>query len=234
MLSSKMNWKIRKSEIDASISLGISQATGLSEKFVLLCMQRGLETKEQITAFVEGTQMEFHDPYLLHDMDKAVHRLTEAIESGEEIVVYGDYDADGITSTCILVETIEVLGGNVGYYLPNRFTDGYGPNAAAFKKLIENGAQLILTCDNGVSGHEPIAMAKKMGVDVIVSDHHELPAVLPDAYAVIHPKHPAGSYPFPDLSGAGVALKIAAALLGKCPLNHLTWLLSALLRTLLV
>lgn len=221
MLSSKMNWKIRKSEIDASISLGISQATGLSEKFVLLCMQRGLETKEQITAFVEGTQMEFHDPYLLHDMDKAVHRLTEAIESGEEIVVYGDYDADGITSTCILVETIEVLGGNVGYYLPNRFTDGYGPNAAAFKKLIENGAQLILTCDNGVSGHEPIAMAKKMGVDVIVSDHHELPAVLPDAYAVIHPKHPAGSYPFPDLSGAGVALKIAAALLGEMPFESL-------------
>ena len=221
MLSSKMNWKIRKSEIDASISLGISQATGLSEKFVLLCMQRGLETKEQITAFVEGTQMEFHDPYLLHDMDKAVHRLTEAIESGEEIVVYGDYDADGITSTCILVETIEVLGGNVGYYLPNRFTDGYGPNAAAFKKLIENGAQLILTCDNGVSGHEPIAMAKKMGVDVIVSDHHELPDVLPDAYAVIHPKHPAGSYPFPDLSGAGVALKIAAALLGEMPFESL-------------
>ena len=187
----------------------------------MLCMQRGLETKEQIKAFIDGAEMEFHDPYLLHDMDKAVHRLTEAIEAGEEIVVYGDYDADGITSTSILVETIEVLGGNVGYYLPNRFTDGYGPNATAFKKLIENGAQLILTCDNGVSGHEPIAMAKKMGVDVIISDHHELPDDLPDAYAIIHPKHPAGSYPFPDLSGAGVALKIAAALLGEMPYESL-------------
>ncbi|WP_424899556.1 single-stranded-DNA-specific exonuclease RecJ [Trichococcus sp.] len=221
MLSSKMNWKIRKSEVDDSVSREIIQATGLSEKFVVLCMQRGLETKEQIKAFIDGAEMEFHDPYLLHDMDKAIHRLMEAIEAGEEIVVYGDYDADGITSTSILVETIEVLGGNVGYYLPNRFTDGYGPNAAAFKKLIENGAQLILTCDNGVSGQEPIAMAKKMGVDVIVSDHHELPDALPDAYAIIHPKHPAGSYPFPDLSGAGVALKIAAALLGEMPYESL-------------
>lgn len=221
MLSSKMNWKIRKSETDAAVRKGISQATGLSEVFVGLCLQRGLDTKELITSFIDGAKMEFHDPYLLHDMEKAIRRLTDAIESGEEIVVYGDYDADGITSTSILVETIEVLGGNVGYYLPNRFSDGYGPNAAAFKKLIENGAQLILTCDNGVSGHEPIAMAKKMGVDVIVSDHHELPDVLPDAYAIIHPKHPAGAYPFPDLSGAGVALKIAAALLGELPYESL-------------
>ena len=221
MLASKMNWKIRKTGSNDSVCKEISQAAGLSEKFVMLCMQRGLKTKEQIAAFIDGSDMEFHDPHLLHDMEKAIQRLTEAIETGEEIVVYGDYDADGITSTSILVETIEVLGGNVGYYLPNRFTDGYGPNAAAFKKLIENGAQLILTCDNGVSGHEPIAMAKKMGVDVIISDHHELPEVLPDAYAIIHPKHPAGNYPFPDLSGAGVALKIAAALLGEMPYESL-------------
>jgi len=199
----------------------VSKALGLSETFVKLCFQRGLTTESDIRKFIDGPEMEWHDPFLLHDMEKAVGRLSKAIEMGEEIVVYGDYDADGITSTSILVETIEVLGGNVGYYLPNRFTDGYGPNPVAFKKLIENGAQLILTCDNGVSGHEPIAMAKKMGVDVIVSDHHELPETLPDAYAIIHPRHPLGSYPFDELSGAGVALKLAAALLGELPVESL-------------
>jgi single-stranded-DNA-specific exonuclease len=199
----------------------ISKSLGLSETFVKLCFQRGLTSEKEIKLFIDGSEMAFHDPFLLYDMEKAVERLSQAIEMGEEIVVYGDYDADGITSTSILVETIEVLGGNVGYYLPNRFTDGYGPNAAAFMKLIENGAQLILTCDNGVTGHEPIEMAKKMGVDVIITDHHELPETLPDAYAVIHPRHPLGEYPFAELSGAGVALKVAAALLGELPYESL-------------
>ncbi|WP_338074616.1 single-stranded-DNA-specific exonuclease RecJ [Carnobacterium inhibens] len=127
----------------------------------------------------------------------------------------------GVTSTAVLKETIEMIGGEVNYYIPNRFNDGYGPNTAAFERLIEEGTQLIVTCDNGVAGHAAIDRANELGVDVIVSDHHELPDKLPDAYAVIHPRHPQGSYPFGDLSGVGVAFKLATALLGEIPIELL-------------
>ncbi len=127
----------------------------------------------------------------------------------------------GVTSTAVLKETIEMIGGEVNYYIPNRFTDGYGPNTAAFERLIEQGTQLIVTCDNGVSGHAAIDRAKVLGIDVIVTDHHELPNTLPDAYAVIHPRHPKGSYPFGELAGVGVAFKLATALLGEIPIELL-------------
>lgn len=127
----------------------------------------------------------------------------------------------GVTSTAVLKETIEMIGGEVNYYIPNRFTDGYGPNTAAFERLIEQGTQLIVTCDNGVSGHAAIDRAKNLGIDVIITDHHELPNTLPDAYAVIHPRHPKGSYPFGELAGVGVAFKLATALLGEIPIELL-------------
>lgn len=114
-----------------------------------------------------------------------------------------------------------MIGGEVNYYIPNRFTDGYGPNTKAFERLIEQGTQLIVTCDNGVAGHAAIDRANELGVDVIVSDHHELPKALPKAYAVIHPRHPKGSYPFGELSGVGVAFKLATALLGEIPVELL-------------
>lgn len=127
----------------------------------------------------------------------------------------------GVTSTAVLKETIEMIGGEVNYYIPNRFTDGYGPNTEAFERLIEQGTQLIVTCDNGVAGHAAIERAKTLGIDVIVTDHHELPTVLPAAYAVIHPRHPKGSYPFGELAGVGVAFKLATALLGEMPVELL-------------
>ncbi|WP_198022515.1 single-stranded-DNA-specific exonuclease RecJ [Carnobacterium pleistocenium] len=127
----------------------------------------------------------------------------------------------GVTSTAVLKETIEMIGGEVNYYIPNRFTDGYGPNTAAFERLIEQGTQLIVTCDNGVAGHAAIERAKVLGIDVIVTDHHELPTVLPAAYAVVHPRHPKGSYPFGELAGVGVAFKLATALLGEMPVELL-------------
>lgn len=127
----------------------------------------------------------------------------------------------GVTSTAVLKETIEMIGGEVNYYIPNRFTDGYGPNTEAFERLIEQGTQLILTCDNGVAGHAAIDRANELGIDVIVTDHHELPSTLPSAYAVVHPRHPKGSYPFGELSGVGVAFKLATALLGEIPIELL-------------
>ncbi|MDN6626940.1 MAG: single-stranded-DNA-specific exonuclease RecJ, partial [Pisciglobus halotolerans] len=158
-----------------------------------------------------------HNPYLMHDMNKAVKRIREAVENNEKITVYGDYDADGVTSTTILLETLELLGVNANFYIPNRFTDGYGPNTEAFNRIISDGTTLILTCDNGISGYDAIQAAVNKGVDVIVTDHHELPSILPAAYAIVHPRHPEGHYPFGELSGAGVAFKLAEALLEEIP-----------------
>lgn len=217
LLPAKMNWELRKSEYDSNLVKTLSKEMKTSEAFIKLCLIRGLDTSEKINQFISEEQTIYHHPFLMYDMKKGVDRILQGIENGEEMVVYGDYDADGITSTAILVETIETLGGNVHFYLPNRFSDGYGPNTEAFRKLIELGNQLIITCDNGVSGHEAISLAKELGVDVIVTDHHELPKNLPDAYAIIHPRHPKGKYPFGDLSGAGVALKVASALLERIP-----------------
>ena len=161
-------------------------------------------------------------PYLLHDMDKAVDRIRQAIEDYEQILVYGDYDADGMTAASIMKETLEQMGAEVAVYLPNRFTDGYGPNASVYKYFIEQqGISLIITVDNGVAGHEAIELAQSMGVDVIVTDHHAMPEVLPDAYAIIHPEHPDADYPFKHLAGCGVAFKLACALLEEVPLDFL-------------
>ena len=144
------------------------------------------------------------DPTALHDMAPAVDRLMQAIEAGELITVYGDYDADGITSTALMVETLETVGANVNYYVPDRFKDGYGPNQAAYQRLIEAGTQLILTVDNGVSGQEAIAYANAQGVDVVITDHHSLPAELPEAVAIVHPQYPGDRLQHPSVHRRGV------------------------------
>ncbi len=212
-----MNWKLASQLSDKNKSNELSEHLGSSPLFATLLVNRGLDTKEKADAFLNPDESWIHDPFLLHDMEKTVERITAAIEAGELIVIYGDYDADGVTSTSVLKETLEMLGAEVDFYIPNRFTDGYGPNVQAFERIIENGAGLILTCDNGVAGHEAIQRASELGIDVIVTDHHELPAELPNAFAIIHPRHPAGAYPFADLAGVGVAFKLATALLGEFP-----------------
>jgi single-stranded-DNA-specific exonuclease len=194
----------------------VAEDLSLPKMVVQVIYDKGYQTAEDIQAFIAKEPI-FHDPFLLNDMDKAVSRLQQAVEDYEEILIYGDYDADGITSTTILYETLEMLGANVSFYLPNRFEDGYGPNKDVYAYYIKKGTQLILTCDNGVAGHEAVAYAKAQGVDVIITDHHEIGDTLPDAYAIVHPRHPEGRYPFGDLAGAGVALKLATALLGETP-----------------
>lgn len=189
--------------------------------FLRLCIQRGLTSPEAIRRATDQAPQTFHDPFLLYQMDKVVERLEQAIGEQELITIYGDYDADGITSTLILYEALESIGANVNYYLPNRLIDGYGPNIERYKQLIEEGTQLILTCDNGIAGHQAIDFAMQAGVDVIVTDHHQMQESLPNAYAIIHPQHPLGDYPFKDLSGAGVALKVVAALTDEVPAEAL-------------
>ncbi|HFI0149457.1 TPA: single-stranded-DNA-specific exonuclease RecJ [Streptococcus suis] len=194
--------------------LKLAKKEGLDPLAAKLLYERGIQTKEALTSFLQPSLEDLHDPYLLHDMDKAVERIRRAIEDYEQILIYGDYDADGMTSASILKETLEELGAEVQVYLPNRFTDGYGPNQSVYKYFIEQqGISLIVTVDNGVAGHEAIAYAKEMGVDVVVTDHHSLQETLPDAYAIVHPEHPEGNYPFKHLAGCGVAFKLACALL---------------------
>lgn len=189
------------------------QAEQLPEILAPILYTRGIQTKEALHDFLYPDLASLHDPFLLYDMERVIERIQQALMEEEAILIYGDYDADGITSTTVLKEALELLGAQVSTYLPNRFTDGYGPNTRVYKEQIEAGIQLIITVDNGVSGHEAIEYARTQGVDVIVTDHHELPEILPNAYAIIHPKHPQGAYPFKELAGVGVAFKLVCALL---------------------
>lgn len=176
-------------------------------------IQRGITTPEEAVAFLQPTIDQLHDATELFGMDVAIERIWQAIDAGEKIVVYGDYDVDGMTSTAIMTWALELMGADVSYFVPSRFTQGYGPNLAKYQELAEEGMQLLVTVDNGVSGATEVAWLQEQGIDVIVTDHHELPAELPQAVAVVHPQHPEGNYPFKHLSGAGVAFKVASALL---------------------
>lgn len=178
---------------------------------------RGIQEPEAIRKFFQPQVEDLYDPFLMHDMTRAVERMQQAVAEGQRILIYGDYDADGITSTTVMKEALELIGAEVEYFLPNRFLQGYGPNLAVYKEKIAEGVQLIVTVDNGVAGHEAIAYAQSQGVDVIVTDHHELPPTLPEAFAIVHPRHPEGNYPFGDLAGVGVAFKVATALLEEVP-----------------
>ena len=213
MITSKYDWQIATNFSDEGF-IKKAKKLGLEASVANLVYQRGIQTEEALQDFLESSLDQLHDPYELHDMDKAVTRIRQAIENYEQILIYGDYDADGMTSASIVKEALEQLGAECQVYLPNRFTDGYGPNASVYKYFIENqGISLIVTVDNGVAGHEAIELAQSMGVDVIVTDHHSMLEVLPDAYAIIHPEHPEADYPFKHLAGCGVAFKLATALL---------------------
>ena len=213
MIIPTYNWQFAPQVEDADFTK-IAKKAGLGPEAARLLFSRGIKDEDSLSRFLAPSLDDLHDPYLLHDMDKAVNRIRRAIEQGEFILVYGDYDADGMTSASILKETFEQLGAECLVYLPNRFTDGYGPNASVYKYFIEQqGISLIVTVDNGVAGHEAIDLAQSMGVDVIVTDHHSMPEVLPDAYAIVHPEHPETDYPFKHLAGCGVAFKLACALL---------------------
>ncbi|MGT2910697.1 single-stranded-DNA-specific exonuclease RecJ [Streptococcus cameli] len=213
MITSKFDWEIKPTISDQEY-LKIAKKQGLDTLAAQLLYERGVQTKEDLETFLNPSLDQLHDPYLLHDMDKAVERIRRAIEDYEQILIYGDYDADGMTSASILKETLEEMGAECQVYLPNRFTDGYGPNQSVYKYFIEQeGVSLIVTVDNGVAGHEAISYAQEMGVDVVVTDHHSLPETLPEAYAIVHPEHPEADYPFQHLAGCGVAFKLACALL---------------------
>ena len=189
----------------------------ISENIAKILDSRGINKIEEVKKFFSDDYEEGYDPFLMHDMKRAVERINNAIENEEKILVYGDYDADGITSTVLLVETLVSLGADVSSYIPNRFEEGYGPNKDAFSKIIKSGISLIITVDNGIAGVDEVELANSLGCDVIITDHHKIQDEIPKAYAVIHPEHPEGQYPFGKLAGVGVAFKLAHALLEIYP-----------------
>ena len=193
------------------------ESYSISKNIAKILNARSITDMTVVKKYFSDEYEEGYDPFLMHDMQKAVDRINEAIENEEKILVYGDYDADGITSTVLLVETLISMGANVSSYIPNRFEEGYGPNKEAFTKIINSGITLIITVDNGIAGVEEVDLANELGCDVIVTDHHKIQDTIPNAYAIIHPEHPEGNYPFKKLAGVGVAFKLAHALLEIFP-----------------
>ena len=177
----------------------------------LLCM-RGFGDAERASRFLNPSLDHLHDPFRLADMDKAIPRLERAIAQREKIAIHGDYDVDGITSTVILRRALEMLGGSVVHFLPERMRDGYGLQPATIERLHADGVGLIVSVDCGIRAAEAARRARDLGVDLIITDHHEPEGTLPDAVAVINPKRADCSYPDKHLAGVGVALKVVQAL----------------------
>nr|WP_285891148.1 single-stranded-DNA-specific exonuclease RecJ [Paenibacillus pasadenensis] len=184
-----------------------------------LLVLRGQNTPETAERFLGAGAEALHDPFLMLGMAAAAARIRQAVEQDEKVLVYGDYDADGVSSTSLMVLLFRELGLRHDYYIPHRTKEGYGMNVAAVDKAASEGYSLIVTVDNGISAVEPIAHARSLGISVVVTDHHEPPEVLPEADAIVNPKQPGCPYPFKGLAGAGVAFKLAQALLGRAPLE---------------
>ena len=176
---------------------------------------RGLDSVEEANNLLSSSERQLQDPFLMKDMDRAVARIQRALDQGETIAVYGDYDVDGITSTCLLTHYLRSQGGSVTYYIPNRLDEGYGVNRQAVEHLAQEGVKLIITVDCGITAVEEVKYARDLGLDMIVTDHHECKEEIPDAVAVVDPHRKDCGYPFKDLAGVGVALKVVMALGGR-------------------
>ena len=188
------------------------ERAGLPPLCAAVLCARGVDTAPAASAFLAHGPDLLHDPFLLRDMEKAVERISRAIREQETLAVYGDYDVDGITATCLLTQFLRTLGGQVVSYIPDRTEEGYGLNNHAIDALARQGVTLIVTVDCGITAAQEVEYARALGVDVVITDHHQCKEVLPQAVAVVDPRRPDCSYPFPDLAGVGVALKLALAL----------------------
>src|SRR5262245_6002306 len=190
----------------------LAAALGVSPLVARLLCQRGLGDPAVASRFLDPRLEHLHDPMLLADMRPAVDRILGAIARHERIAIHGDYDVDGITSTVILRRALELMGAEVVHFIPERLTDGYGLQPAAIERLHAQGVALVISVDCGIRGADAAVRARELGLDLIVTDHHEPDAALPPAFAVINPKRSDCGYPDRYLAGVGVALKVVQAL----------------------
>ena len=213
----KYRWTLRP--INDSDTLLIPQLQAelnqLPEALARILVLRGIRSFEEARLFFRPSLEDLHDPFLMKDMDRAAERVAEAIERGERVLVYGDYDVDGTTATALMVSFLRDMGLNVSYFIPDRFKDGYGLGPAGIDKAASEDISLLIALDCGITGHDSVLYAREKGIDVIICDHHTVGETIPDALAVLDPKRPDCSYPFKELSGCGVGFKLAQAILDR-------------------
>lgn len=202
----------------------IENEYGISNLLAKILVNRNLIKKEDIDLFLKPTRHDFHNPYLMPDMELAVNRIIEAINNNEKILIYGDYDVDGITSITVLKSFLIERKANVSHYIPNRLNEGYGLNKEAVKKIADDGVNLIITVDCGISGIEEVDYANSLGLEVIITDHHEVGEVLPNAIAVVDAKRKDNTYPFRELAGVGVSFKLIQAISQRLELEEKEYL----------
>ena len=207
-----IKWLIKKQD-EAAVA-EIRKQFGFCDAVARVLYNRGLTDRKSIESFFDIDIANLHDPLLLADMEKATSRIKRAVENGEKITVYGDYDVDGITSVVLMYRCLTSLGANVDYYIPDRTEEGYGLNSSALRSIYDSGTSLIVTVDTGTTAVEEIAEAENYGLDVIVTDHHECKPTLPVCVAVVNPKRPDSVYPYKELAGVGVVFKLVCALIG--------------------
>lgn len=189
-------------------------AAGFSPAMAQILRARGILTAEQAQKFLQPNyERDLHDPFLFRDMQRAVDRIIAALKNNEPIAVYGDYDADGVCSSTVLAETFRALGKPVRVYIPERHDEGYGLNVPALERLAGEGIKLVITVDCGSTSVAEVAAANSLGMDVIITDHHERPDDVPEAFAILNPEFPEETYPWKHLAASGVAFKLAQALL---------------------
>jgi single-stranded-DNA-specific exonuclease len=203
-------WEVCQEDEDKVIEL--ANKSHLSMLLASILINRNIDTSQKVEQFVNPTRNDFHDPFLMPDMEKAVDRILKAIETNEKVMIYGDYDVDGITSITVLKKFLLDRGLETGEYTPNRLEEGYGLNKEAVKSIYEQGYTLMITVDCGISGNEEIAYAKELGMEVIVTDHHEQGEEIPNCLAVIDAKRKDNQYPFNQLAGVGVVFKLIQAI----------------------
>ena len=214
--SRKRKWCLRSDCHDPAaleIIKKLAAETGLSEVMARLLYTRGFQSADAVRSFFKKDEVMLHDPYLLQDMQKAVDRIEKALDANEKIVIYGDYDVDGVTSVSLLYLYLTSRGGDVVYYIPSRSKEGYGLSVAAIDRLKEaDHVDLMITVDTGITANDETAYAKSIGIDTVVTDHHECHNDLPNACAVVNPHRPDDEYPFKELAGVGVVFKLVCAL----------------------
>lgn len=207
-----MNKKWECCDIDENVLQDFMKVHNLNEILASVLINRNLTEAADINLFMNPTRKDFHDPFLMPDMKATVNRVLEAIKNQERIMIYGDYDADGITSITVLKNFLEERGLQVASYIPNRLDEGYGLNKEAVKKIYDDGYKLIITVDCGISGIDEVDYANSLGMEVLITDHHEPGQSLPNALAIVDAKRKDSKYPFNQLAGVGVVFKLIQAI----------------------
>lgn len=190
----------------------LCKETGISRLAACVLVSRGYDTPEKAAVFLKDDEKRLLNPWLLKDMETAVSVIWQSIQNHEKMVVYGDYDVDGVTATCVLMQFLRKLGARCEYYIPDRLSEGYGLNVEALRRLKENGADLVITVDSGITAVEEARFAREIGLKLIITDHHECRQELPCALAVVNPRRPDSDFPFRELAGVGVAFELICAM----------------------